>query len=216
MADYHTVDPKDQHLSAEGVTDHSDLTTFYAEAKKEVLGPWMQEDERQAVMQKERDKIQIGLRKSVVLIGLSISIPVILGILVGQLVMVNLQTGGVSNGGPIIFIVFLLIPTVTVTTILLLKWVSTRFQKHSLRALPITLTTLLSLFLVLQKIFDLFDYLIGGLVGYSVALAATVLISILISTVTIFIWTKPRLSGLIKLAVLLGFVGVAAAVFYLA
>ncbi|MBC7565286.1 hypothetical protein H7100_03615, partial [Candidatus Saccharibacteria bacterium] len=168
------------------------------------------------MMQKERDKIETGLRKSVVLIGLSISIPVVLGILVGQLVLTNIQTSSASNAGPLIFIVILLVPAVAVTTLLLLRWVGTRFHKHSLKAVPITLTTLLSLFLVLQKVFDLFNSLIGGLVGYAVALASLVVISIFITTITIFVWTAPKLSGVIKLVVLLLCIGIAAAIFYLA
>jgi hypothetical protein len=213
MADYHSVDSGDQHIAAEGVADHSDLTTFYAEAKHEVLGPWMQEDERQKAMQIERDKIQTGLRKSVILIGLGISMPLVLGILLGQLFLAFATPSTVYT---FIFIVIILSLALLITTVILLRWVAERFQKHSIRALPITLTTLLCLFLVVQRTFDLFDGLVGGIVGYAVALAALPVIGILIATITIFAWTSPKLSWVLKLLVIFVFLGVSTAIFYLA
>jgi hypothetical protein len=89
MAENHYVEPLDQHIAAEGVPDHSDLTTFYAEAKVENLGPWMQEEDRQKALEVERNTIQTDLRKSVILIGLSISLPVVFGVLLGQFAMTN-------------------------------------------------------------------------------------------------------------------------------
>jgi hypothetical protein len=212
MADNHYVDPLDQNISAEGVPDHSDLTTFYAEAKVEELGPWMQEADRQKALEADRNKIQTGLRTSVILIGLSISLPVVFGILLGQFAMTNTT---VSDGVTLAFTLALLGVSVAVITFLLLKWVGGRFQKHSVRALPITLTTLGSLVLVVQKIFNLMNSLIGGLAGYAVAVVAVVVTGILITTISIFVWTSPKLPGLIKILVLLLFLGSAAAVFYL-
>jgi hypothetical protein len=212
MADNHYVDPLDQNISAEGVPDHSDLTTFYAEAKVEELGPWMQEADRQKALEADRNKIQTGLRTSVILIGLSISLPVVFGILLGQFAMTNTT---VSDGVTLAFTLALLGVSVAVITFLLLKWVGGRFQKHSVRALPITLTTLGSLVLVVQKIFNLMNSLIGGLAGYAVAVVAVVVTGILITTISIFVWTSPKLPGLIKILVLLLFLGSAAAVIYL-
>ena len=77
-------------------------------------------------------------------------------------------------------------------------------------------TTLLCLFLVIQKVFNLFDGLVGGFVGYGAALIALLVIGILIATVTIFVWTSPKLPRLVALLVLLAFLGGTAAVFYLA
>jgi hypothetical protein len=212
MAENHYIDPLDQHIVAEGVPDHSDLTTFYAEAKVENLGPWMQEKDRQKALEDERNTIQTGLRKSVILIGLSISLPVVFGILLGQFAMTNTTIG---DGVTLAFVLALLGVTVAVTTLLLFKWVRARFQKHSVRAIPIVLTTLGSLLLVTQKVFSLTNNLIGGLVSYAAALTGLIVIGILITTITIFVWTSPKLPALVKLCVLLLFLGGAAAVFYL-
>lgn len=209
---YHYVDSKDQHTAASGVDDHSDLTTAYVEAKVKVLGPWMQETDRQKILKTERDKIQTGLRKSIVLIGLSISLPIVFGILVEQLGMAKVD---LINAYSSIFLLLGLGITGVLTTFLLLKWVSRRFHKHNLRALPITLTTLLTLFLVIQKVFDLTNNLIGGLIGYAVGLAGIVLLSIVIAGILIFAWTSPKLPGLAKLIVLLLFLVVGGVVFRL-
>jgi len=213
MAENHYVDAGDQHEAATGVEDHSDLTTFYAKPVEVELGPWMQEADRQVALQKERDTIQLGLRKSVALIGISIAMPVVLGILLGQLFMTNANPDKVYF---FIFIVIILTLILLGITIGLLRWVGAQFQHYSIRALPITLTILLCLFLVVQKVFDLFNSLIGGIAGYVVSLAALPVISIFIATITIFIWTAPKIHPLAKMFILFLFVGVAAGVFYLA
>jgi hypothetical protein len=212
MAENHYVDPVDQHIAAEGVPDHSDLTTFYAEAKVEDLGPWMQEADRQKALEEERNKIQTGLRKSSVLIGLSISLPVVFGILLGQFAMTDTT---IADGITAAFTLAGLGVLVLILTFLLLKWVGKRFQKHSVRALPITLTTLLSIFLVTEKLFNYANTLIGGIVGYAVALGSLVVIGIVVTTVLIFVWTSPKLHALLKIAALLLFLGGSAFVYYL-
>lgn len=213
MAEHHYVDPKDQHEAATGVEDHSDLTTFYAVPKKEVLGPWMQEGDRQKALQADLDKIQTGLRKSSVLVGLSVSLPVVLGILLGQYVFSSTE---LAIAGPLLFVFIMLGLLLVITTIVMFMWVGKRFQKHGVRALPVTLTTLLTLFLVLQKIFDLCENLIGGRIGYGVALISLLVVSIIIATITIFVWTSPKIHPLAKVFILLGFVGVGSVIFYLA
>jgi hypothetical protein len=213
MADYHSVDSGDQQLAAEGIADHSDLTTFYAEAKHAVLGPWMQENERQAMLQKEREKIVLTLRRSSLLVGISVSLPVVVGIVLGQFFMTHVT---LKNAIPFLFLIIFGFGGLLGMTIALLRWVGKTFNDHNIRALPITLTTLLCLFLVLQRVFDLFDGLIGGLIGYVAALGALVLIGIVIATITIFVWTIPKLSGLAKLIILVAFIGVSSAIFSLA
>ncbi|HEY8886631.1 MAG TPA: hypothetical protein VIM31_04000 [Candidatus Microsaccharimonas sp.] len=212
MAENHYVDAKDQHEAATGVEDHSDLTTFYAKAKEEELGPWMQEADRQEALQAKRDQIILGLRGSAVLVGLAISLPVAIGIVLGQFFMTHVN---LKNAIPIFFLILFGLGGFFALTFVLYKWVGTRFQHHNIRALPITLTTLLSLALIVQKVFDLCIGLIGGLVGYGTALVALVAIGIIIATVSIFIWTSPKLSWILKILVLFVFLGVASAVFYL-
>ncbi|RWZ78634.1 MAG: hypothetical protein EOT05_02690 [Candidatus Microsaccharimonas sossegonensis] len=213
MAEHHFVDPKDQHQAATGVEDHSDLTSFYAQPKKEVLGPWMQEKDRQAAFQADLDTIQTGLRKSSILIGLSLSLPIVLGILLWQLAFTSTVF---TIAGPMLFVFIILGLILVIMTIIMFTWVGNRFQKNGVRALPVTMTTLLTVFLVLQPIFNLAKKLINGLGGYGVALALILVVSIVLATITIFIWTAPKIHPLVKVFILLAFVGIGAAIFYLA
>lgn len=213
MAENHYVDSKDQHIAAEGVADHSELTVFYANAKKEELGPWMQEGERQAAMKKDRDALTLTLRKSAVLIGLCASLPVVIGIILGQFFMTHLS---IENAMLILFLIIFAVGGFMVLTYVLFKWVGETFHHHNLRALPITLTTLASLVFIIQPLFRVVEHSIGGIVGYSTALLALLFIGIVVATVSIFAWTSPKIHGVFKLLVLLLFFGVSVTIFYLA
>lgn len=214
MPENHYVDPKDQRIAAEGVSDHSELTTFYAEAKKEDLGPWMQEADRQAAMKKERDDVVAGLRKSSVLVGLYVSLPVVLGLILGQLALLR---GGMNQADAMLFaflLLFLLAILVGITHALF-KWVGKTFHNHTVRALPITLTTLLSLFFLVMPLFRLTGTYIGGPVGYSTALATLLVIGTIITIGSIFVWTSSKLHPLVKILILTLFFGIAVACAYL-
>ena len=212
MAENHYVDAKDQHIAAEGVADHSDLTTFYAEAKKEELGPWMQEADRQKVLEEERNKVVLGLRKSAVLVGLSISLTVVAGIAIGQFFMNFITIENATYALPVIILGLL---GFIALTFLLLRWVTRTFNTHNLRALPITLTTLLSLLFVSRPLFETMNSLVGGIAGYVAALASLVVIGIIIAAVSIFIWTSQKIHGIAKILILALFFGAAVAAAYL-
>jgi len=212
VAENHYVDAKDQHIAAEGVADHSDLTTFYAEAKKEELGPWMQEADRQKVLEEERNKVVLGLRKSAVLVGLSISLTVVAGIALGQFFMNFITIENATYALPVIILGLL---GFIALTFLLLRWVTRTFNTHNLRALPITLTTLLSLLFVSRPLFETMNSLVGGIAGYVAALASLVVIGIIIAAVSIFIWTSQKIHGIAKILILALFFGAAVAAAYL-
>ena len=214
MAENHYVDAKDQHIAAEGVADHSELTTFYAEVKKEDLGPWMQEADRQAAMKKERDDVVAGLRKSSILVGLYVSLPVVLGLILGQLALIR---GDMNQADAMLFAFLLLFLLAVVIGISygLFRWVGKTFHNHTVRALPITLTTLFSLFFLIMPLFRITGTNIGGLAGYSVALVSLLVIGNVITITSIFIWTSARLHPLVKILILALFFGAAVAVAYL-
>lgn len=212
MAENHYVDPKDQHIAAEGVSDHSDLTVFYANKKNETLGPWMQEADRQAALQADRDAVVRRLRKSAFLIGLYTSLPVVIGIVLVQFFMTHVS---LENAIPIIFLIIFGFGGYFVLTYVLFKRVGNTFHDHNLRALPITLTTLASLSFLIRPLFYLADLHIGGLVGYGAALVALVVVGIVISVISIFIWTAIKLPAIIKVTVLLLFFGASVAIAYL-
>lgn len=212
MAEKHYVDAKDQHIAAEGAPTHSELSTLYPGVTKEEKGPWMQEDERQAAMEKDRHKIISGLRKSAVLIGFCISLPVVLGIILGQLLMTSLTPNNVMA---YVFLMVLFLGGFVLMTFFLYKWVGQTFRIHALRALPITLTTLLSLLFIAMPVFRMAEAHIGGLVGYGVGLLSLLVIGIFIATISIFVWTSAKIHDIGKILVLAIFFGGAVAAAYL-
>src|SRR5690606_3583126 len=137
----HYVDPVDQHTVAQGVDDHSDLTTNYMNAKVEELGPWMQEDERQKAMEAERYQATLKLRKYAVAVGFFISFSLVLGIIAWQL-LTNIITP--ENAIIVLFFILFGLGGYALITSMILKWVWGKFHTHNLRALPIVLTTFAS------------------------------------------------------------------------
>ena len=212
MAENHYVDAKDQHIAAEGVADHSDLTTFYAEAKKEELGPWMQEADRQKKLEEERNQVVRGLRKSAVLVGLSISLTVVVGIALGQFFMNFITIENATYALPVIILGLL---GFIGLTFVLLRWVIRTFNNHNLRALPITLTTLLSLLFASRPLFESMNTFIGGIAGYCAALSSLIILGIIIASVSIFVWTSQKIHGIVKILILALFFGTAVAAVYM-
>ena len=208
MANYHYVDPKDQHEAAEGIADHSELTTFYAEAKKEVLGPWMQEADRQKAMEEDRYRVILGLRKSAALVGVHISLPIVVGIIVYQL-LTNIVTP--ENAIMILFIILIGLGIYVLIAISLFKWVLQKFYMHNLRPAPIVLTTIASISLLIQPLFRITDAGIGGLIGYGVGLVALLLTGTALTTLAILVWTSRKVSGVLKIIFLLCLIGLSAA-----
>jgi len=212
MAEKHFVDPKDQHTVAEGVPTHSELTTLYPGVVKKEKGPWMQEDERQAAMEKDRHKIISSLRKSALAIGVCISLPVVLGIIIGQILMTSLTPDNVMV---YVCLMILLLGGLSLLTYFLFKWVGQTFRSHALRALPISLTTLLSLLLIAMPLFRITNARIGGLMGYGVGLLSLLIIGIFIATVSIFVWTSAKIHPIGKILILALFLGASIAAAYL-
>ena len=212
MADNHYVDPKDQHTVAEGVEDHSYLTTFYAEAKKEELGPWMQEADRQKALEAERFQIIFSLRKSAISAGIFTSTPVVFGIIVWQFLTFAITP---ANGMIVLLLILFGLGGYVLVTYLCLKWVVETFHKHALRAFPIAATTLASLVLLIIPLFNHVGNLIGDMIGNIVVLVSLLLIGTIITTISIFIWTSQKIHGIAKMGILLAFIGASAAVMHL-
>jgi hypothetical protein len=217
MAENHYVDPKDQHEAAQGIEDHSDLTVLYAETKKEDLGPWMQEDDRQVAMEKDRREVITSLRASALRIGMYLSLPVVLGILLGQFSFYRTGPGiNEADAMALAFVILFLFAGWAILTYNLLKRVGETFHKHTLRPLPIVLTTLLSLIFLIRPALHYSNALIGGVGGNVVALVALLITGSIISTITIFAWTTKWIPGLVKILVLLAFFGLSVVAAYLA
>lgn len=213
MAENHYVDPGDQHITAEGVEDHSELTQHYVEAKHEVLGPWMQEHERQEALEAERFAVIKGLRKASFLIGLFMSLPVVLGILIAQFAMTSVPANDPNAMAYRIGLIFA-VGIAALITFSLFKWVSQTFYNHSLRALPISLTILACIAFLVTPLFELGDTYVGGLAGYAIGLGGILLAGSIIAVLSVFIWTMPKLSGIVKLSFLFLLLGLSIAVQY--
>ena len=213
MAKNNFVDPKDQSDAAEGVTDHSELAGMYRDVKKPELTHWMSEDERKKAMDKELNSIVTNLRKSAVLVGFCISLPVIVGLVIGQIAITKEIDR--NNAMAYMFLIVLALGGFGALTYALFKWVGQTFHNHTVRALPITLTTLLSLFFLMQPVFRFTEIQIGGIAGYSAGLGILLAAGIFIATVSIFVWTSVKMPALLKLLILCVFFGGAVAVAYL-
>ena len=212
MAENHYIDSGDQHIAAEGAPDHSELTTLYRDPPKVELEHWMHEDERQAILETKRATVTTNLRKSAILIGLALSIPVVLGIIFEQFFT---TTVSLVNAIPILFLIIFGFGGYFAISIQLFKWVAKTFHNHTLRALPISLTTLLCLFLLIQPTFHQTNLYIGGLAGYATGLGALLVMGTLIATISILAWTSQKLPNIFKILVLIFFVGVSVTGAYL-
>ncbi|MDB5160122.1 MAG: hypothetical protein JWO99_385 [Candidatus Saccharibacteria bacterium] len=214
MAENHYVDPKDQHIAAEGVPSRTDLTTAYRDAKKETLGPWMQEDERQLIMEKDRQKVITSLRKSSFLIGLYTSLPVVTGILLYDFAIVR-ATLDQATALILAFVLLLAAAIWAIISYRLFKWIGETFRQHTLRALPITFTTLLILGFLVRPTFMYFTTHFVDTIGQIIWLASLLVIGVAVSIILIFIWTTKWIPGLLKIFILLALFGAAVAVAYL-
>jgi hypothetical protein len=214
MTENHYVDPKDQHIAAEGVPSRSDLTTAYRDANKETLGPWMKEDERQLAMEKDRQKVITSLRKSSLLIGLAISAPVVAGILLYDFAIVR-ATLDQATSLVLAFVLLFAAAIWAIVTYRLFRWIGETFRQHTLKAPPITLTTLLILGFLVRPTFMYFTKHYADITGQIIWLASLLVIGIAVSIVLIFIWTTKWIPGLLKIFILLALFGAAVAVAYL-
>ena len=212
MANNHYIDPLDQHTAAEGVPDHSELTTLYRDPPKVELEHWMHEDERQAALETKRSTVTTNLRKSAILIGLALSVPVVLGIIFEQLFT---TTVSLANAILILLLIILGFAGYLALSVHLFKWVAQTFHNHTLRALPISLTTLLCLFLLIKPTFHLTNLYEGGMAGYVTGLAILLVVGTIITTISVLAWTSQKLPNILKIFVLTVFFGLSAAAAYL-
>ncbi|MBC7459693.1 hypothetical protein H7200_03215 [Candidatus Saccharibacteria bacterium] len=211
----HFIDAPDSAVEAIR-PNHEDLSTLYPTAAKPDSSPWMREDERQAVLQSARDMQIAGLRRHAAMIGLYIALPFVFGMLILQLALVSVDSLQREGAMLIVFGVVLIGGLYTLITYGLFKRISEIFRLHNLKALPISLTVLISLFIISQPLFTLASNLVGGAGGYITALICVPIISIFLTIGLIYIWTSARVSPLLKLVSLVGIIGVMATIAFIA
>jgi len=212
MAENHYVDPKDQTGAAEGVADHSDLTTVYAAAKKEQLSPWMHKDARQAALEKTRTDTVAGLRKSIFTVGLALGLPVSLG-LVSALYFLNSVTQ--ENALAMLVLIVITLATYFGVSYALLVWASQTFRNHTVKASPVMLTILISLMIIIQPSLN---YAAQYAQDFQVVLLGAgiiLLVSIVLSVASLLLWSIARIPAIFKVLFLAFILSASIAVAYL-
>ena len=209
--------PDDTLRTTNEMVNHEELSTLYRSAKKETLGPWLHEDERQAALEDQRLAAIAQIRRRAIQIGLLIAMPFILGALVFQAVtlLVNSLGDDVASamilgfGGIFIGLIYFGI------TYASLKQVKTIFNEHALKSSPLILTILVCLLLLSQPLMIWMQQLISGLPGYVAHLITVPVASIILAVVLLYIWTIAKMPAAIKLLTLVIAIAGCAAVYYL-
>jgi len=214
----HFIDAPDDSLrTSNEMVNRDDLSSMYPTVQKEELGPWMGEQERQAKLERQRLDAIAQIRKQSALIGFLVSLPFVMSILVFQALTVIVPATKsepslamlAGFGGILMGLVFVGL------TIAFLKKVSSVFSDHALKAAPITMTILICLLLLSQPLADLAQQLIGGWPGYIAFLLTLPVVSIVLATVLLFVWTVQKVPAIVKLLVLPVVIAGAGVILYL-
>jgi hypothetical protein len=212
MAENHYVDPKDQTGAAEGVADHSDLTTVYPAAKKEQLSPWMHESARQAALEKTRTDTVAGLRKSIFTVGLALGLPVSLG-LVSALYFLNSVTP--DNALTMFLLIVITLAIYFGTSYALLAWASQTFRNHTLKASPVMLTILISLLVIIQPSLNYAAQYAEDFQATLLGAGIVLVTSIILSVASLLLWSIAQIPAIFKVLFLAFILSAAIAVAYL-
>ena len=200
-------DPPEELVSK--TIDHPELSALYPTVKKEELGEWLQEDERQKIKAEKAENFIAGIRPKAPLIGLLIAVPFILSSILLQLLMLIVGLIVRDNAMVIVFGAILVGLIYTGILIATFKKVIDVFSAHRLRASYVTITILVSIFLVSMPL----SAIIGSLISYIVYLLSITLLSIVLSTVLIYIWTIKNFPSILKIVALLATLTAAALVY---
>jgi len=203
MTNHYIDAPDDSLLTTNEMVNRDELSSMYRDAKKEDLGPWMTEAQRQQVLQDKRDAQVIGLRRHAVSMGLLMSLPYIAGMLLLQFALHYYATYEKPTAMFFFFVNMFLLAGYGIGTVMVLKYTSRIFRSHTLKSSPIAITILGILFLVTQPLFHLAGILIGGVVGYVAAVIMLSIISIILAVIMIYVWTSPKIARVVKAALLL-------------
>jgi|GEM_PF-1280871 len=214
----HYIDAPDDTLrTTNEMVNRDELSTLYREAKKEELGPWLHEAERQAELESQRVAAIAQIRRRAVQIGLLIAMPFILGALVFQAMtlLVNSLGDDVASamilgfGGIFIGLIYFGISLAS------LKHAKIIFNEHALKSSPFILTITTCLLFVSYPLIAWMQQLISGLPGYVAYLVTVPVVSIILATVLLYIWTAAKMPAVIKLLTLASAITGCGAAYYL-
>lgn len=199
----HRLDaPDNEALSTiEQLSDRSELTTIYPHKHTEWEGiEIMSRDEREKKINEEQLAISLSLRKEIIPIALLIPLPFVLA---GILLTLTANYLSLEKLGFILLPVLIIIGGLMYASYRGFKHGYRIFYKHGVRALPYILALIALLGMSLHSIFLLTEPLHTGeeWVDVLVISGAVFLTSILYNLILIFVWSSPRLSAGLKIAI---------------
>lgn len=212
MPEDHYIEPLDHTTTAESMPDRSDLTTIYPDPAKPYLGRIVKEEERQQIKQAEQDRVMRRLRRPSLLIGLLTGLPVVGGMILLNFFATNVDVTDRSTLMPLILLAIILLGGYVGMTVSIVKWLHEIYSKHLLKAWPVTVTVVTSMLLVLKPILAQGSERISGIAGYGASIAALLALSTVLVGLLILVWTTPKMSGVVKMVLLLVTIGAAACV----
>ena len=214
----HYIDAPDDTLrTTNEMVNHDELSTLYREAKKEELGPWLHEAERQAELESQRVAAIAQIRRRAAQIGLLIAMPFILGALVFQAMTLLVNSLGDDVASAMILgfggiFIALIYAGITYSS---LKQAKTIFNEHALKASPFILTITACLLFVSHPLIVYMQQIASSVPSYAAYLVAIPVVSIILATIPLYIWTIAKMPAVIKLLTLVVTIAGCGAVYYL-
>jgi len=215
---HHTIDaPDNSLLTTNEMVNREDLSSLYREAKREELGPWLTETQRQKALKDKRDAEIIGIRPSFALVGFLVALPVIMSIIMVNAIPIVIAAVTkdptalamiTAAGGIFVLTAYIFL------SIGCLRRAAAVFSQHGLRASPVILTLLVCLVLAMQPLVFLSKQFVSETWAYPASLAALSVLNIVLAGVLLFIWTSPRVVGVLKITTQFALVAVCAAAYF--
>ena len=203
MDSSHKLDaPDNDSLSRiDQVGDHSDLSTLYRKAKNDWTGELVSDSERDRRRQEKFDTISFGIRKEFATISLLITAPLIISSIIATVAFTFVD----EKNRPILGIptIFLFLFWV-IGTFFAYKKVYALFYNNALQATPFicVLLTYLGLFATILHILTAGIHNQNPLYSTIIVSGLELLLGIAISLPLLLLWTTPKLSGNLKLAII--------------
>ena len=185
---------------------HPELAALYPEAKPINSNPISTPAEIADRKQKTYEKQVKLLRQDAPKIGVYVAAPYVLGLFAIQYVVMRILDIAPGDIGGAMFIVFASFFVTTLTVFIayyLFNRASDVFNSHYLKAWPIITTIFISMVGSTPLALRLMQPIPLELLGYLASLALIMLVTIVISTCLIYIWTS-KLSPKKKIGILVG------------
>jgi len=216
MPNHYLDAPDDSLLTTNEMVNRDDLSSIYRQAKHEELGPWLTEAQRQQVLKDKRDAEVIALRPSFALVGFLVALPVVMSIIMFHVVPIVIAA--VTKDSNLAMItaaggIFVLTAYIFLS-IGSLKRAGAAFSQHGLKASPVIITLLLCLVLAMQPLAFLADQSVSENWAYTASLVALPALNIVLAGILMFMWTSPRVVGVLKIATQFMLVAVCAGAYF--